>query len=57
MNTKDVFFEHGFARIERMIVCDGVAKNRGNPRDPCSRGIIELLKIIVKVVSKAMISV
>lgn len=37
--------------------CDGVAKNRGNPRDPCSRGIIELLKIIVKVVSKAMISV
>ena len=36
MNTYD-FFEHGLARIERMIVCDGVAKIRGNPRDPCSR--------------------
>ena len=23
------FFEHGFARIERMIVCDGVAKLLG----------------------------
>ena len=32
------FFEHGFTRIERMIVCDGVAKIRGNPWDPCSRG-------------------
>ena len=40
-----------------MIVCDGVAKIRGNPWDPCSRGIIELLKIIVKVVPKTMIRV
>jgi hypothetical protein len=31
------FFEHGFARIERMFFCDGVAKFRGNPGDPCSR--------------------
>jgi hypothetical protein len=40
-----------------MIVCDGVAKFRGNPWDPCSREIIELLKTTAKVVSKTMISV
>ena len=51
------FFEHGLARIERMFFCDGVAKLRGNPWDPCSRGIIELLKIIVKVVIKTMIRI
>ena len=32
------YFEHGLARIGRMIFCDGVAKIRGNPGDPCSRG-------------------
>ena len=32
------YFEHGFTRIERMIVCDGVAKIRGNPWDPWSIG-------------------
>ena len=37
LNTDDCF-EHGFTRIKRMIVCDGVAKIRGNPWDPCSRG-------------------
>ena len=51
------FFEHGLARITRMIVCDGVAKIRGNPWDPCSREIIELLKTTVKVVSKTVIRV
>ena len=34
-----MIFEHGFARIERMIVCDGVAKIRGKLADPCSRGL------------------
>lgn len=52
-----MFFENGFARIGQMIVCDGVAKFRGNPWDPCSREIIELLKTTVIVVSKTMISV
>ena len=51
------FFEHRFARIDTDVFCDSVAKFRGNLWDPCSRRIIELLKIIVKVVIKTMIRV
>ena len=38
LRKNTVIFEHGFTRIERMFFCDGVAKIRGNPGNPCSRG-------------------